>query len=552
MMAALACVISMGRPLLQMDRLGSNTTELRAEEKAAEPLSLLARGIASALSVEHCAIEYTTASGRPGWAGSAKSDMIRDPNDSPALTKKKPGDEDDPEGQRKEARKINGVSRSHETKVGLLIRMPLMLKSGTLIGRIWLADPTVRILDAAETDCLSSFARVASELIYQESRITRLLDAQSMSRTGMWTWRADNGKFFGSSQFFDILGMTGRSAGVRPSLTLRSIEKGQRRVVLDAFKSAIKTRTPVSLELQLQGGDATHAMATMRIDVDLKGQLIGAFGVLQDQTDQRRAKRLGDRNRDLEDALNVANELAKQQKSFVSMVSHEFRTPLAIIDGNAHRLLKQSETTIPDRWCRAVGKIRNSVTRLTELIESLLASGRLDNGRLSFDPQPCSLPQLLAELAQNYGELYPDYDILLDLELLPHQLTADQNLLRHVFSNLFSNAVKYSPHGSCVWVSGWMDDNDSLVIAIRDQGPGIPKNEQCRLFDRFYRASTSIGIAGSGIGLHLARELVTLHNGTIDLDSEEGRGSTFRVRLPQNPTSLGNPADNLGSLHQMA
>ena len=523
----------MGRRVLQMDRHCPKTIEVQAEERAAEPLNLFAKCIASALNVEHCAIEYTTAAGSLGWAGSAKSDMIKDPNCRSASSTGKPDDEANLEDQKKGARRINGVSRSEENKVGLLIRMPLMLKSGTLIGRIWLADPTVRILDADETDCLSSFARVASEMIYQESRITRLLDAQSMSRTGMWTWRASNGNFFGSSQFFDILGMSGRSAGVRPSHMLRSIEKGQRRAVLDAFKWAIKTRTPASLELQLQGGDATHAMATMRIDVDLKGQLIGAFGVLQDQTDQRRAQRLGDRNRDLEDALNVANDLAKQQRSFVSMVSHEFRTPLAIIDGNAHRLLKQSETTIPDRWCRAVGKIRNSVTRLTELIESLLASGRLENGRISFDPKPCSLPQLLAELAQNYGELYPDYDILLDLELLPHQLTADQNLLRHVFSNLLSNAVKYSPNGSCVWVSGWTDDNDSVVIAIRDQGPGIPRKEQCRLFDRFFRASTSIGIAGSGIGLHLARELVTLHKGTIDLDSEEGQGSTFRVRLPQ-------------------
>ncbi len=235
---------------------------------------------------------------------------------------------------------------------------------------------------------------------------------------------------------------------------------------------------------------------------------------------------------ELNQALQKEKELGSLQRQFVSMVSHEFRTPLAIIDGNAQRLQRRKGEAVPERSMLALGKIRNSVQQLTELMESVLAAARLEDGRINFVPGPCSLANIIEEVGMSYGELYPDHELALDLSRLPKQFAADGKLLRQVFSNVISNAVKYSPGTAQIWIDGWEDDNGDAIVTVRDEGVGIPAVEQARLFERFFRASTSTGIAGSGIGLHLASHLVRLHHGTIDFESAEGQGTTFKVRLP--------------------
>jgi signal transduction histidine kinase len=251
----------------------------------------------------------------------------------------------------------------------------------------------------------------------------------------------------------------------------------------------------------------------------------------------------------LAEALDKERELAGLQRQFVSMVSHEFRTPLAIIDGYAQRIARRSKGTLPDRSLQGLGKIRTSVTRLTELMESVLAAARLEDGRITFHPEDCSLHEMLAELTRNYGELSPNHQIILDVSQLPEHITADGKLLRQVFSNLISNAVKYSPEGGRVWVDGRPDSYGDVIVEVRDEGLGIPAADQQKLFARFFRAGTSTGIAGTGIGLHLASHLVELHGGSIKLASTEGQGTTFCVTLPIRPrladseTCPASPAD---------
>jgi signal transduction histidine kinase len=250
---------------------------------------------------------------------------------------------------------------------------------------------------------------------------------------------------------------------------------------------------------------------------------------------QRLASLLDTKRQELQDALDREKEINGLQRQFVSMVSHEFRTPLAIIDGNARRILKRPVEGMTGRETGALQKIRNAVLRLTELMESVLSAARVDDGRIAFDPAACSPGAIIQDLAESYAEIYPDHRITLDLARLPDEIIADQKLLRQVFSNLLSNAVKYSQQGSDVRVDGRTDDERRVVIAVHDQGVGIPEAEQAKLFQRFFRASTSVGITGSGIGLHLAAHLVHLHGGSIELESREGEGSTFRVVLPIEP-----------------
>jgi len=245
--------------------------------------------------------------------------------------------------------------------------------------------------------------------------------------------------------------------------------------------------------------------------------------LLQEQSEQ--AERLAV-------ALKREKELSGLQRQFVSMVCHEFRTPLAIIDGNAYRLINRHNTMTPDRLELTLGKIRLSVNRLTDLIESVLSAARLESGSIKFEPQPCDPTEMIREVIANYQEVYPQHRIVADLEPLPSEFVMDIKLMRQVISNLLGNAIKYSPEGTCVWVDGSSTDCGSFAVSVRDEGVGIPAAELDRLFERFFRASTSTGIAGTGIGLHIVKTLVDLHGGGVNVESEEEKGTVFSVHLP--------------------
>jgi signal transduction histidine kinase len=220
------------------------------------------------------------------------------------------------------------------------------------------------------------------------------------------------------------------------------------------------------------------------------------------------------------------------------MVSHEFRTPLAIIDGNAQRLQRKKSKIAQEKLSDVLTTMRTSVRRLVDLMESVLSSARLEEGKIGFEPGECDIAGLMREICAGYRELHAEYDIREDLECLPKTITADGKLLRQVFSNLVSNAVKYAPGGTSIWVTGHQDSQGNIAVSVRDEGVGIPEDELERLFDRFFRASTSTGIPGTGIGLHLVRHLVDMHGGTINVESLPGEGATFTVSLPRQPADV--------------
>lgn len=238
---------------------------------------------------------------------------------------------------------------------------------------------------------------------------------------------------------------------------------------------------------------------------------------------------------ELKVALQKERELNGLQRQFVSMVSHEFRTPLAIIDGNAQRLLRRVDTVTPDKLSSVLGKMRLSVYRLTELMESVLSAARLEDGKIVASFGECNIRALIEEICGNYRDLNPNYEFIMDVEGLPSAIVADQKLLRQVLSNLLSNAVKYAPGGQHIWITASEDPPEHVVVSVRDEGVGIPKDEIDKLFGRFFRASTSTGIPGSGIGLHLVKYLIDLHQGDVQVISDEGEGTTFMFRLPKEP-----------------
>ena len=238
----------------------------------------------------------------------------------------------------------------------------------------------------------------------------------------------------------------------------------------------------------------------------------------------------------LEEQLAQEQRLALLQRNFVSMASHEFRTPLTIIDGHARRMIKTKDTLPPAEIGERAGKIRAAVLRLTHLIDNLLNSARLFDGgaALYFHPAEMDMAALLREVCQLHREMVPGAEIAERLSSAAMPMIGDAKLLYQLFSNLLSNAVKYSPGGGAIGVEADMRA-DEIVVAVADRGIGIPPSDLEGLFERYHRGSNVSGIVGTGVGLYLVKMVVDLHRGRVEVISAEGAGSRFIVHLPAKP-----------------
>lgn len=235
----------------------------------------------------------------------------------------------------------------------------------------------------------------------------------------------------------------------------------------------------------------------------------------------------------LEERLDAEQQLTALQRNFVSMASHEFRTPLTIIDGQAQRLINLKQRASPEVVAERAGAIRRAVHRMTLVMEGLLNSARLFDGeaRLYYHPAEFDPAELLREVLHTHRESSPGARIEERLAGAPQALVGDRALLFQVFSNLVSNAVKYSPNGDPVRVEAFAK-YDQMVVQVTDRGVGIPDADLGRVFDRYHRGANVAGLPGTGVGLFLVRTVVELHGGEVAVESREGEGARFTVRLP--------------------
>jgi two-component system OmpR family sensor kinase len=238
----------------------------------------------------------------------------------------------------------------------------------------------------------------------------------------------------------------------------------------------------------------------------------------------------------LEERLAHEQRLALLQRNFVSMASHEFRTPLTIIDGHARRLDKTKDAVKPAEISERAGKVHSAVLRMTHLIDNLLNSSRLIDGRagLYLHPAEMDMTALLQEVCQLHREMVPGSQITERFAATPVPMVGDAKLLFQVFSNLLSNAIKYSPGGGSIEVEAEAA-GDEVAVVIADHGIGIPDADLDRLFERYHRGGNVSGIVGTGVGLYLVKMAVDLHGGSVEVQSEEGNGSCFTIRLPRQP-----------------
>lgn len=230
--------------------------------------------------------------------------------------------------------------------------------------------------------------------------------------------------------------------------------------------------------------------------------------------------------------LMKAKELNQLKSEFVSILSHDFRSPLNSILLSTGLLQNSQDQLTEERRLTHFQLIRSAITNMAHLLDEVSLIGKADSGQLQCQLTPLDLGifcrQLFEELRFSSDE---KYQFLFSQQGELPQALWDENFLRHILHNLLSNAIKYSPAGGLVQFELIVQET-TLTIQIQDQGIGIPPADQSRLFEPFYRARNVDNIPGTGLGLAIAKKCVDAHGGQISVQSEVGVGTTFTVRLP--------------------
>jgi signal transduction histidine kinase len=234
-------------------------------------------------------------------------------------------------------------------------------------------------------------------------------------------------------------------------------------------------------------------------------------------------------------ALAAERDAVLQQRQFVAMVSHEFRTPLAVIDATAQSVelaCLQSGSAPIDFLAPRQEKIRRAVRRMVSLLDNFLTHERLDFHAVSGQREVLDLRDLALEAALHWAHLlHQPEQLQLVLGEVAVPVRVERALVALALSNLIDNAIKYSPPGRPITLrvgrsksDGWME--------VQDQGVGIDTAEQSSIFDKFYRSGTAQAVPGAGLGLYLVRAIARSQGGAVEVESQSGQGARFNLKLP--------------------
>ena len=240
---------------------------------------------------------------------------------------------------------------------------------------------------------------------------------------------------------------------------------------------------------------------------------------------------------ELNDALSKEKELSEIKSRFVSMASHEFRTPLSTVLSSAALLSKYQLAEDQEKRDKHIKRIKDAVKHLNTLLEDFLSLGKLEEGKIKAEPAPFAVRDFLEEVVEEMRPLAKTGQQIGFTCTGSDSFISDKRLLRNILINLLSNAVKFSPEGAPIRLEVTQNPENDLSVSVRDQGIGISLEDQQHLFTSFFRGANAINIEGTGLGLHIVKRYVELLGGTIGLQSELGKGSCVTINLPGQPAS---------------
>lgn len=240
--------------------------------------------------------------------------------------------------------------------------------------------------------------------------------------------------------------------------------------------------------------------------------------------------------KELSEALDKERELNEIKSRFVSMASHEFRTPLSTILSSASLLGKYMTTEEQAKRDRHIHRIKDSVKHLNNILEDFLSLGKLDEGKVAALPSEFNLPELLNETTEEMRGLLKKDQSIINCHEGPSAAYSDKNLLKNIMINLITNAAKFSDEGSDIFVNSVVSDG-TATISVADSGVGISSEDQEHLFTSFFRGKNVINIQGTGLGLHIVKRYTDLLGGHVHLKSDLGKGTTVTFSIPINHTT---------------
>lgn len=299
---------------------------------------------------------------------------------------------------------------------------------------------------------------------------------------------------------------------------------------------------PVELSLSPYKSQEEQFVIAFIIDITIRKEAEGKLKNYSKELEQQVKNRtlileeaideLEKTKKDLNQALEKEKELNELKSRFVSMASHEFRTPLTTIMSSLSLVTKYGERDDKPNQAKHVSKIKTSINNLTDILNDFLSVSKLEEGKVENQPEAVNLKLFTEDIISDMQQMANNGQQIVQSHVGNEQVFLDKKLLKNVYFNLISNAVKFSPEGGIVEVNVIVETN-FVKIAVKDSGIGISEEDQKHLFERFFRGRNAINIQGTGLGLNIIAKYIELMNGTIELESAENKGTTFTVIIPQ-------------------
>ncbi|MEY5045089.1 MAG: hypothetical protein RL713_314 [Bacteroidota bacterium] len=236
------------------------------------------------------------------------------------------------------------------------------------------------------------------------------------------------------------------------------------------------------------------------------------------------------RTHELSKALSKERELSDLKSRFVSMASHEFRTPLSTILSSVSLIGKYTEAAEQDKRDKHILRIRSAVNNLTDILNEFLSLGKIEEGKIQVHLSIFNIKEQVRLIISEIGPILKKGQYINYNHEGLTQVNLDTSLLRNILINLISNAIKFSPEGANIWVDSRCTESE-VTLTIKDEGLGIPEEDMKHLFERFFRGKNVVNIQGTGLGLHIVSKYVELMGGKIEVESQLEVGTIFTIKF---------------------
>lgn len=356
----------------------------------------------------------------------------------------------------------------------------------------------------------------------------KLIKACRLARLGHWEITIiDELKISWSQEYVDIFEPQQKLEKNNPRFFLQFTHPDDMEKVIESITEAIRQGVDTLIEYRITTGTGVEKFLQEEIQCykDNKGKVKRIFGVTQDITELKKSEQ------SLVQALEQERDLSVLKSRFVSMASHEFRTPLTAILSSAELISLYGGKQDYAKIDKHAKKIMSSVGHLTYILEDFLSLEKVESGNVQTKKDPIQLSLFVTDILEEMSLLIKDHTLSYDHSGEDNHMV-DTYVLRNILHNLISNAVKYSPVDKPIKITSSSEDGSSINISVSDQGIGIPLEEQHNMFRRFFRASNTSTIQGTGLGMTIVRRYLDIVGGSIDFSSIPGLGTTFNINIP--------------------